>query len=163
MSMDADEMLLRADQLIGADDIVGAREVLYKIIAEYPDYGRAHNHLGWLNEHKLRYFDKAEEHYKAALRFSPAYPAAWINYSYFLNAMERFDELLDILHKAMEVKGVSKAFVYSEMGAAYELQLKYDEAIDCYDKAIRCSLNDENIKSYENSINRVERKKETQL
>lgn len=159
MNIDPDELFLKADQLIGADDIVGARSVLHKIIAEYPDYGRAHNHLGWLNEHKLRYLDKAEEHYKAALRFSPDYPAAWINYSYFLNVQDRFDELKEHLAKAMHVKGVSKAFIYNELGSVYEMQSRYEEAIDFYKKAIKLSLNDKNIKSYENSISRVEKKK----
>ena len=163
MNIDADELFLKADQMIGADDIVGARSVLYRIISEYPDYGRAHNHLGWLNEHKLRYLDKAEEHYKAALRFSPDYPAAWINYAYFLNIQDRYAELTDHQSKAMNIKGVSKVFIYNEFGSVYEMQSKYEEAIEHYKKAIKYSQNDENIKSYENSISRVEKKKEMQL
>lgn len=161
--MDADELFLKADQLIGADDIVGARGLLYKIIDEYPDYGRAHNHLGWLNEHKLRYLDKAEEHYKAALRFSPDYPAIWINYAYYLNAQERYDELLEHLDRAMKVKGVSKSFIYNELALVYEIKGGYDESVSYYKQAIKYSQNDESIKGYEASIARVEKKKTMQL
>lgn len=160
MSFKADEIFLKADQLISADDIAGARVMLYGLLQDFPDYGRAHNHLGWINENKLRYFDKAEEHYKAALRFSPEYPAAWINYTYFLNMQERFDELIDHLNKALNVKGVSKSFVYNEFGAVAEMRGEYESAIDYYKKAIRFSQNDENIKRYEQSIERVEKKKE---
>lgn len=163
MNIDADELFLKADQLIGSEDIVGARSVLNQIIGEYPDYGRAHNHLGWLYEHRLRYFDKAEEHYKAALRFSPDYPASGINYAYFLNVQNRYNELEDHLKKAMNIKGVSQAFVYNELGSVYEMQSKYTDAITLYKKAIQHSLNDENIKSYESSISRVEKKKEILL
>lgn len=163
MSFKADEIFLKADQMIAADDIAGARNILYTLLQDFPDYGRAHNHLAWINENKLRYFDKAEEHYKAALRFSPDYPAVWINYAYFLSSQERFDEELEHLTKALDVKGVSKSFVYYEIGSVAEMRAAYDEAIEYYKKAIKFSQNDENIQRYEKSIERVDKKKEMGL
>lgn len=108
--------------------------MLHSIISEYPDYGRAHNHLGWLYERKLRYFSKAEEHYKAGLRFAPDYPATWINYGYFLAMEERYDELEKHLFQAIEVRGISKPFIYSELANMYEMKHMYDEATKYYKK-----------------------------
>lgn len=163
MSNQPEELFLKADQLIGAEDIVGARKLLYQILDEYPDFGRAHNHLGWLNEHKLRYFDKAEEHFKAALRFSPEYPAGWINYGYFLEAQDRFDELLEHYEKMKKVKGISQSLIYNGQGAIAELRGNYTSAIEFYKKAIKHSLNDDNIKLYEQSIARSEKKQQMEL
>lgn len=158
MNFKADEIFLKADQMIAADDITGARNILYALLQDFPDYGRAHNHLAWINENKLRYFNEAEEHYKAALHFSPDYPAVWINYTYFLGSQERFDEELEHLSKALNIKGVSKSFMFFEIGSVSEMKAEYDKAIEYYKEAIKFSQNDDNIQRYEKSIERVKKK-----
>ena len=60
-------------------------------------------------------------------------------------------------HLPGKEKGLYKNFLSR---LANEMQLKFDEAIACYEKAILYCLNDDKIKSYRTDIERVEEKKQ---
>jgi len=96
-----DEMFFEADQLIAEKQIGKAMQLLYDIINEQPDYGRAHNHLGWIYETKYRDYAKAEEHYRAALAYAPEYPAVYQNYAVLLSTVRKFTDLEKVLEKAL--------------------------------------------------------------
>ena len=153
-----DEMFLEADQLIANQQIKSALELLLQIIEEQPDYGRAHNHLGWIYEYKLRAFDKAENHYRAALHFSPDYPAPWLNYAYFLSNLRRYDELEKHLSNCLKVPGVYISTIYNEYGVLYEMKEDYQKAINNYEKAIKYTLDAKDIDAYKKSIERAKEK-----
>lgn len=155
-----DEMFLEADQMISNQQTKEALGLLLQIVEEQPDYGRAHNHLGWMYETKLKDFVKAEEHYNAALHFSPEYPAPWLNYAYFLGNLNRFEELEDHLARCMKVPGVFKGYVYNEYAGMYETQEDFPKAIEYYKMAIKKSFSQKDIEGYEESIERVKKKME---
>lgn len=153
-----DEMFLEADHLISDQQIKEAMSLLHQIIDEQPDYGRAHNHLGWIYENKLKRFDKAADHYQAALHFSPGYPAPWLNYAYFLSNLQRYKELKEHLEKCLTIPGIFTPYIYNEFAIMNELQENYPEATEYYVKAIKKSLNAKDIEGYEESIERVKKK-----
>jgi len=154
-----DEQFLEADKLISDGLIKEALEILSQIINEQPDFGRAHNHLGWIYEQRLKYYDKAEQHYKASIQFSPEYPAGWLNYIYLLTNQRRFDELVKYLEKAMKVRGIYKPYLWNEYASMHELSQNFDSAIHYYNKAIMDTLNKNEIEGYEESIARCEKKR----
>lgn len=160
MEYKLDEMFLEADKLINDQQITQALDLLHEIINEQPDYGRAHNHLGWLYENKLKKFNLAEHHYKAAINLTPEYPACWLNFAYFLGNLHRFTELEEHLQKCLKVPGISLSYIYNEFAIMYELKTNYNKAIEYYNKAILKSLNSKNIEEYEEAITRC-KKKET--
>jgi Tfp pilus assembly protein PilF len=154
-----EDMFFEADQLIG-DGLIGkAMELLSDIINEQPDFGRAHNHLGWIYETKLRKYKEAEEHYRAALAYSPEYPAVYRNYAILLSTMKKYNDLETLLAKALTVAGVDHAAVHNEYAIMYELQSKFDLAIEFYKKAILASLSEKDIELYQASVRRCENKK----
>lgn len=155
MSTYTDSLLLEADSLIDGDRIKEAKELLTQIIQDNPDYGRAHNHLAWLYETKLKRFDRAEEHYKAAIKFAPEYPAGWLNYADLLRSLEKYDELEKILQQMQNVKGLSRVRMNSETAYMYEKRRMYDKAIHFFQEAIKESLDNDDIERHKASIERI--------
>ncbi len=149
---------LKADDLIRENKISDAIEVLESIIFEEPNFGKAHNHLGWIYETKIQDARKAELHYKQAIKSDPLYTASYINYSYLLSNQNRFDELKNHLEKAILVPGINKATVYNEFGIMYELQGNYKEAVVAFKKAIQHCLDTKIIETYKGNITRCKQK-----
>jgi tetratricopeptide (TPR) repeat protein len=156
----ADEMFFDADNRIREGKIVEARDILINLINQFPEYGRAYNHLGWIYETKYKDYKKAEEYYKKALELSPDYPAVYLNYAEVLSTLEKFDELEELLNKALNVPGVAKDRIYNEFGIMYELKGDFSKAIDFYKKAIAASLSEEDIGVFSESIERCKTKKD---
>ena len=147
-----------ADKLINEGKISDAAHLLEAILAEAPDFGKAHNHLGWLYETKFKNFSKAEEHYRLALKFAPEYPAGYYNYSYLLSTLRRYDELEKLLNEAIKVPGISYATLYNEFGLMNEARGKYDEAIHYFKLYIQNLYEIKTIETAADSIKRCERK-----
>lgn len=153
-----EEKFYEADKMINDGRIADAAHLLEAILAEAPDFGKAHNHLGWLYETKFKNYTKAEEHYKFALKFSPEYPAAYYNYAYLLSTLRRYEELETILDNAIKVPGISYATLYNEYGLLNEAQGKYDEAIHYFKLYIQNLFDIKSIDTAADSIKRCERK-----
>lgn len=149
-----------ADDLIKENDLQGAIDTLHNILYDNPNFGKAHNHLGWIYETKYKKYDKAEEHYQLAMKLSPDYPAAYVNYIYFLYAVGKYGEIEEHLLKAEKVPGVSRATLANEWGILFESQQKFDEAIYKYKEYIALSFDDNAIQTAETSIKRCQKKKE---
>jgi Tfp pilus assembly protein PilF len=160
INFDLEEKFLSADKLISESKLGEAARLLEEILEEAPDYGKAHNHMGWLFETKFKNLKRAEEHYRLALKFSPDYAAAYYNYCYLLSAVRKFDELERVLEHAIRVSGISYATIYNEYGLLREMQGNLDDAIHYYKLHIKNSFDSKTIETAAESIKRVERKKQ---
>ncbi len=147
-----------ADRLINADAANEAYAVLEACVAKFPDFGKAYNHLGFIQETKYRDPKQAEVFYQKCLELSPDYPAVYLNYSVLLSTQERHDELQDLLAKALEVPGMNKAKIYNEYAIMHEVKGEYESAIAQYQKAIHHSFIASDIATFEASIERVQTK-----
>lgn len=157
---DLEEKFLAADRLIGDNQLSEAAKMLEEILAEAPDFGKAHNHLGWLFETKFKNLKRAEEHYRLALKFSPDYTAVYYNYCYLLSSLRRFDELEKILDDAIRVPGINYATIYNEYGLLREVQGNFDDAIHYFRLHIQNSFDSKSIETAAESMRRCERKKQ---
>jgi len=158
--LELDRLFFKADNEIKDGLIVEAFDTLTYIIEQNTEYGKAYNHLGWLYETKYKNYEKAEECYKLALKYSPDYMAVYLNYAILLSTLEKFYELEDLLRRALEVKGINKAKIWNEYAIMYEIQEKYADAIDAYKKSIRYSLSNDDISRFEQAIERCKKKQE---
>lgn len=155
---ETEEKFLRADRLINDGKISEAAHMLEEILSEAPDFGKAHNHMGWLYETKFKNYVKAEEYYKLALKFAPEYTAVYYNYAYLLSTLRKFDELQQLLDKAITVAGINFGTIYNEYAIMNELQGNYNDAVHYYKLYIRNIFDSKNIESAAESIKRCERK-----
>ncbi len=68
--------------------------MLEAIIAEDPSFSKAHNHLGWIYETKLRDYENAELHYRQALTFYTLIIVRFIIITQLvLSTQKRWDEV----------------------------------------------------------------------
>lgn len=158
--LEAEEMFAQADKLLNDGVIMDAVEKLSQILKRNPRFGKAYNHLGWVYETKYKNAERAEEYYKAAMQYAPHYNAAYLNYSYFLSNLGRFDELKNHLDKVSNIPGIAKDTVANEYAIMYEMQGNLREAIDYYQKAAIVTLDITKLDKYKESIERCRRKQE---
>ncbi|MBI3520985.1 MAG: hypothetical protein HY062_16725 [Bacteroidetes bacterium] len=160
-----EELFLKVDDYFTKGEFAEGKKVLEEILEYEPGYGRAHNHMGWLYYAKLDDNAKAEYHYKLAIKFAADYPAPYMNLTYLLNFLNRYNELVDHVNIALAIEGTVKSVLYNELGKAHEINANYSEAAKAYKNAIRYSLNkdemtmlNENLTRVKNKVNLFERK-----
>ena len=160
VNFDLEEKFLKADALIAENKLSEAAKLLENILLDAPDFGKAHNHMGWLFETKFKNLHRAEEHYRLALKFNPDYTAAYYNYAYLLSSLRKFDELEKLLKECISVPGISYATIYNEYGLMREMQGEIDDAIHYFRLHIKNSFDFKSIETASESIKRCERKKQ---
>jgi tetratricopeptide (TPR) repeat protein len=65
-----------------------AKETIQRCVEEYPGFGPACNHLGWMMVNEGQY-EQAEAFYRKAIALSPDFGSTYINLTIFLNAQRR--------------------------------------------------------------------------
>ncbi len=158
--LECETMFAQADTLIREERVQESVELLFKILQTNPQFGKAYNYLGWVYENKYKDYSHAEEYYKNAIKYAPDYAASYLNYSYFLSNLGRFDELKAHLETALTVPSVSKELIYSEYATMYEMQQNPEAAMNYYIKAAMTTLDTEKLARYQQSINRCKTKLE---
>ena len=107
-----EEMLDNANLEIKNGKYEVASNILEKMIEMDPDFGKTYNHLGYLYEVKFKEYEKGETLYKLCLEKSPMYPAVYYNYAVLLSTLGKYDELKELLDKAVNIPGITKATIY---------------------------------------------------
>lgn len=156
--LECEELFADADKLLNEGVVMEAVEKLSQILKRNPRFGKAYNHLGWVYETKYKNTARAEEYYKAAMQYAPNYNAAFLNYSYFLSNLGRFEELKTHLDKISALEGIAKDTVYNEYAIMYEMQGNSQTAIDFYQKAALVTLDTLKLDKYKDSIERCRKK-----
>lgn len=131
---------------------------LEEILDESPNFGKAHNHLGFLYETKFYDYEKAEHHYKLAWEKSPNYPSIYYNYAILLSNLKKYDALNYLLEKALKVPGINQGTIFNEYAIMFEQLEEYDRAIKYYKDTIRNSFDANVIDKAKESIERCKMK-----
>jgi tetratricopeptide (TPR) repeat protein len=153
-----EDQFLKADKLYDNGEYSECKRLLLDLLDDEPGCGKAHCLLGWIYYSQLDDFERATCHMKMAIRFAPAYPAAFVNYLFLLNYLNRYDELLAHVENALKVDGVPKCLVYRELGKSHELNGSYKKASKAYKEALRFSTAKHEVDLAEESMNRVKQK-----
>lgn len=153
-----EELFNTADLDIKAGKFESAVEKLEQILAQDPTFGKAYNHLGWLNETKFKDYVQAEKFYKLALEYAPDYTAVYKNYAILLSTLNKYDALKELLEKALNVPGMDKASIYTEYGIMYEQLEQYNVAIKYFKDAAKATIADNVLKASMTSIERCNTK-----
>lgn len=159
MNFKNEELLDNADLLIKEGKLSDAIEVLNEILADDPLFGKAHNHLGYIYETKIRDYAKAEEHYKIALKTAPDYAASYYNAAILFSTLKKFDALKDLLTNAENVPGINKSTINNEWGIMYEALGEYGKAIEYYKKVVTGTYDNKTLDIAMESVKRCEKKK----
>lgn len=158
--LECEELFAQADRLLNEGVIMEAVEKLSQILKRNPRFGKAYNHLGWVYETKYKNSARAEEYYKAAIQYAPHYNAAYLNYSYFLSNLGRFDDLKTHLDRVSQIPGIAKDTIANEYAIMYEMQGNLSQAMDYYQKAALVTLDGGKLDKYKEGIERCKKKLE---
>lgn len=154
-----ENQFIKADTLISEAKISEAKQMLEELLAQYPDFGKAHNHLGWIFHIKLTNYERALYHYKLAMKFDPSYAASYLNYTYLLVDMGKYSEAKShIDHTLKNLKNADKASYYGELGRIYEVEQSFFEAYKYYKNSISHAFNSQFIENMKINMNRVKDK-----
>ncbi len=154
----AEDLFFEADNLINENNILEAKDLLLRLLNEYPDYGRAHNHLGWLYSVKFNNHTKAKKHLELALKFSPDYQGVYANYVYLLLEMNQYKELIDFGFKCANNGVADAGTIHNKMAQAYELEGNLLEAYKYYRLAVKGAINNQFVEELYASIHRLKSK-----
>jgi tetratricopeptide (TPR) repeat protein len=151
-----ENQFIKADELISSGNIVEAKEILEDLLADYPDYAKAHNHLGWIFYNKLSNFEKGMYHYKLAMKFDSKYSPPYLNYTYLLIDIGKFEEAKAHIEFSFEtLENADYASFYSELGRIAELEQNYIKSLKFYKLAAKHALNQQfidNMKIYSSRV-----------
>src|SRR5438105_3203530 len=95
------EVYLEAECDIKNNNYIEAFRKYESILFEEPAHAATHNSLGWIYKTQMDDYAKAESHYMAAIKGDPAYPHAYLNYAVLLMELERFNDLDELVERAM--------------------------------------------------------------
>jgi tetratricopeptide (TPR) repeat protein len=160
MTSKAEEMYLEAEADIRNSNYHDAFQKHESIIYEEPDFAPAHNSIGWLYKTQFDSYDKAEMHFKAAMKSDPLYPHPYFHLATLYIDLERLDDLKKHLERCLKIVTVEKAWIYYRYGMIEEMKGKYDTAIKQYQKAILHSFSNDKIRDYHADIDRCKTKQE---
>jgi len=147
-----EDIYLEAEEAIRNANYLQAKQLLENIILEEPSTAQAHNSLGWLYRTQFDDYERAENHYKAAISSNPQYPHAYINLIVLYTNIEEWDKARDVAGKAMIRPLVDKSLVNYRLGIIEEYAQNFDQAITFYKKAIKLCLSFDSIEDYKRAI-----------
>ncbi len=156
--MECEDLFAQADRLLNEGSIGSAVDKLTQILKRNPHFGKAYNHLGWVYETKYKNTARAEEYYRAAIKYAPYYNASYLNYSYLLSNLGRFDDLKAHLDKLSQLPGIAKDTIFNEYAIMYEMQGNPQTAMDFYEKAAMVTLDSAKLDKYKDGITRCQSK-----
>ena len=161
MFRDAEARFLYASALLDRGEVAEAKDVLIGIIGDEPDYGRAHNHLGWIYRVKLSDYTRAEYHLRLAVKFAPDYPAGYIHYGNILMELGEVEKLSELTEKAFKVRGLEKSTVFHFMAVVQEMKGDQLAAMKLLKRAKDESKDEDSLNYLKSEIRRLKGKMNT--
>lgn len=156
---DVENLFLEVGKAIDERDISGAKNLLEEILFIDPGYGRAHNHLGWIYETKIKDFKRAKRHYELAIKFcQKTYPVVYVNFGYLLIEFGELEYAEAVIEEGITVSGSDKATLLYQKGKIAEHRQNYIEALRTYQLAQKTNFNKDFHGLLLNEIARVQSK-----
>lgn len=156
---DVEILFLEVSKAIDQHNIGTAKQLLDEILLIDPGYGRAHNHLGWIYETKIKDFKSAKRHYELAIKFCKgSYPIVYINYTYLLIDHGHFEKAEKTIEEGLRIPGADKATLYYQKGKIAEHERNLIKALKLYKHAFQLNFSKDFQSVLKIEIHRIESK-----
>lgn len=117
---------------------------IHELIVHHPDKAEPYYELGRISYNFWRN-DEAEYNYKKAIEIDPEYFPSYTQYCLILIKEGRFEEAEIILNRSMNLRNREDSDIYLYFGMLYQHKGELDTAIEFYSKAIKFSINENQI------------------
>lgn len=156
---EVENLFLEVSKAIDERDLSQAKHLLEEILNIDPGYGRAHNHLGWIYETKIKDFKKAKLHYELAIKFCKGtYPVTYVNYAYLLIEFGHLELAEKIISEGLEIRGADKSTLLYQKGKVNEHKFNFTKALKLYLEAQKVCFNRDFFALLESEIERLKLK-----
>lgn len=153
-NLEAEKLIYSAGILVKENQPGEAASLLQECLLRFPDEGKAHALMGHIYDLFFKEHFKAEEHFKKAMLLAPDYTNTYLFYAEALLDQERYTEMTAMLNKSLETTAAAKNEIYYLFGLMNEMQSKFEEAVEHYQKAIIYCLDNDFVDLYQKSISR---------
>jgi tetratricopeptide (TPR) repeat protein len=125
-------------------DIEDALDIFHEVLSRRPEYTPAYERLGALYEHEQKWA-KAIEAYGQASALAPHSPLYRYKVGAIHKQLDQYEEAAEQLEAAVELQseaGIAESAslardgAYGQLGEVYEIQERYDEALQAYEQAL---------------------------
>lgn len=154
MTTKVEELYLEAEADIRNNNFLEAFQKYENILYDEPGFAPAHNSMGWIYKSQFENHDKAENHFRAAIKSDPLYPHPYFHLASLLMDMDRYTELEEHLEHCQEVYSIDKSWVFDRFGMMFEQNEQFTKAIGFYQKAIIATMSNDKIKEFQSDIER---------
>lgn len=154
MTTRTEELFLEAEADIRNSNFHEAFQKYEDILYEEPGYAPAHNSMGWIFKTQFDNYQKAELHFRTAIKADPEYPHPYFHLASLLLDLERYEELEKHLNHCLSKRSLDKSWIYYRFGMLNELGGHFHQAIGFYEKALLNTMNNDKIKDYQTDIER---------
>ncbi|OCX51661.1 hypothetical protein BEL04_16720 [Mucilaginibacter sp. PPCGB 2223] len=135
-------------------------QLLNQILAEDPQFVRAHYQIGKLYYYDLNDYNAAGYHFKLCTELDPTFPDVYYHYVNLLLFLNMERQLNAVAQKAITVPGVNAAAIYNMQGLCAEKNLKFNEALLFYREGLMLVTSNDRKNEIEENISRIRFKTE---
>ena len=158
-TMELERYIQDAELAFEQKNILDGLGILEEALAIEPNFGKAHNHMGWAYIFHLDDWAKAEKHLMIALKHAPTYGPAYLHMAHILFEKQRFKDLDQLLTRALTIAGVKKSSIFNEFGRMNEVNGRFRKANKQYKSALRWCFDDRELIMIKDSIKRCRQKR----
>jgi len=132
---DAELHLQLGKDLMALDDLDAAENALHRAIDLRPDFWEGHFYLGYVEFVRGRYEATANA-WRVGVRCAPRRSTMYSNLAAVFYALDRRDEAMEVLERAVDVSDDVDSAVYTNLGTLYFEDARYAEAAETFEKAL---------------------------
>ncbi|HYC86056.1 MAG TPA: hypothetical protein VEB86_12580 [Chryseosolibacter sp.] len=154
-----EEYMSEAEEMIFNGRVDEGLNVLRSLLFEEPGYGSLHNYLGWAYMYHANDPERAELHFRMAIRFAADYAPPYLHMGNLLNRAARYSEALEYFRTGLTKPEAIRLALLEGMGYAHELLGEYGAAMRSYRQAATTSAIDSEVERVMKGVRRCRRKR----
>ena len=156
-----DRYLDEAERMILNGQVSEGLDILNDLLFDEPGYGVLHSFLGWANMYFANDVERAEMHFRMAMRFTPGYAPPYLHMGNLMNRSGRYAEAIHFFREGLSRPDALTSALMEGMALAYELRGDYGNAVRAYKDAARASAADFDVNRLLSGVKRCRRKRLT--
>jgi tetratricopeptide (TPR) repeat protein len=125
-----------AETLIMEGCVNDGLALLQNLLYEEPGYGALHNYLAWAYLYYAENEQKAEAHWKWAIRFNKELPAPYLHLGRYYSGKGKYSEAEKYLREGLEQPDANRVALLEILAHVYELRGVYSKAVETYKSAL---------------------------
>lgn len=129
-----------------------------ELLVADPAYARTYYQLGCIHYYHIKDYFSAGYFFSKCIQLEPNFPDVYADFIKLLVFLKRDKQLKKVAQNALKIPGVNQFRLYEQLGLFEEAEGNFEQASDCYRKAMNLSLNKEKFDEMNEALTRVKRK-----